>query len=71
MLAKPPVRKLAKDLGVDLATVTPTGDGGVITRADVESAAAGGGAAAAAAPAYAPAAWPSARPASRSRACAR
>ena len=24
-LAKPPVRKLAKDLGVDLATVTPTG----------------------------------------------
>jgi len=53
VLAKPPVRKLAKDLGVDLATVTPSGDGGVVTRADVESAAAGGGAAAA--PAYAPA----------------
>ncbi|MDS1270081.1 dihydrolipoamide acetyltransferase family protein [Lipingzhangella sp. LS1_29] len=34
-LAKPPVRKLAKDLGVDLAAVTPTGDGGVVTRADV------------------------------------
>ena len=41
-LAKPPVRKLAKDLGVDLGSVTPTGDGGVVTRADVEAAAAGG-----------------------------
>jgi 2-oxoisovalerate dehydrogenase E2 component (dihydrolipoyl transacylase) len=39
VLTKPPVRKLAKDLGVDLATVTPTGDGGVVTRADVEQAA--------------------------------
>jgi len=37
--AKPPVRKLAKDLGVDLATVSPSGDGGVLTRADVEAAA--------------------------------
>ncbi|NLJ53318.1 MAG: 2-oxo acid dehydrogenase subunit E2 [Intrasporangiaceae bacterium] len=35
-LAKPPVRKLAKDLGVDLAEVTGTGDGGVVTRSDVE-----------------------------------
>jgi 2-oxoisovalerate dehydrogenase E2 component (dihydrolipoyl transacylase) len=54
VLAKPPVRKLAKDLGVDLMTVTPTGDGGVVTRADVEGAAngAGAGAAAAAAPAF-------------------
>ena len=34
-LAKPPVRKLAKDLGVDLAAVTPTGPGGVVTRQDV------------------------------------
>ena len=42
VLAKPPVRKLAKDLGVDLTTVTPTGDGGVVTRADVEQAAADG-----------------------------
>src|SRR5699024_6989479 len=42
VLAKPPVRKLAKDLGVDLATVQPTGDGGVITRSDVEAAAAAG-----------------------------
>lgn len=38
-LAKPPVRKLAKDLGIDLATVTPTGEGGVITRDDVHAAA--------------------------------
>ncbi|WP_406452146.1 2-oxo acid dehydrogenase subunit E2 [Streptomyces sp. NBC_00876] len=38
-LAKPPVRKLAKDLGIDLATVTPTGDGGIITREDVHAAA--------------------------------
>jgi 2-oxoisovalerate dehydrogenase E2 component (dihydrolipoyl transacylase) len=36
-LAKPPVRKLAKDLGVDLAAVTGTGPQGTITRADVES----------------------------------
>ncbi len=42
-LAKPPVRKLAKDLGVDLASVTPSGDGGVVTRADVEAAASGKG----------------------------
>ncbi|MFC7892827.1 dihydrolipoamide acetyltransferase family protein [Streptomyces sp. NPDC057381] len=39
-LAKPPVRKLAKDLGVDLATVTPTGPDGVVTREDVHAAAA-------------------------------
>ncbi|GAA3603794.1 dihydrolipoamide acetyltransferase family protein [Marihabitans asiaticum] len=38
-LAKPPVRKLAKDLGVDLASITPTGDGGVVTREDVQAAA--------------------------------
>ncbi|MEU8826049.1 dihydrolipoamide acetyltransferase family protein [Streptomyces sp. NPDC048636] len=38
-LAKPPVRKLAKDLGIDLATVTPTGPDGVITREDVHAAA--------------------------------
>lgn len=38
-LAKPPVRKLAKDLGIDLATVSPTGEGGVITREDVHAAA--------------------------------
>jgi len=39
-LAKPPVRKLAKDLGIDLRTVTPTGPDGVITREDVHAAAA-------------------------------
>ncbi|MBM6401639.1 dihydrolipoamide acetyltransferase family protein [Phycicoccus sonneratiae] len=48
-LAKPPVRKLAKDLGVDLQSVTPTGDGGVVTRADVEAAASGASTAPAAA----------------------
>ncbi|MEU3001149.1 dihydrolipoamide acetyltransferase family protein [Streptomyces sp. NPDC006995] len=50
-LAKPPVRKLAKDLGIDLATVVPTGKDGIITREDVH---------AAAAPAEAPAAAPAA-----------
>ena len=38
VLAKPPVRKLARDLGVDLTTVTPSGPGGTISRADVEAA---------------------------------
>jgi pyruvate dehydrogenase E2 component (dihydrolipoamide acetyltransferase) len=38
VLAKPPVRRLAKELGVDLTTVAGTGRGGVITRADVEAA---------------------------------
>ncbi|MCY7372776.1 MAG: 2-oxo acid dehydrogenase subunit E2 [Spirochaetaceae bacterium] len=41
VLAKPPVRKLARDLGVDLTSVTASGDGGVVTRADVEAAASG------------------------------
>ncbi|KZB85021.1 dihydrolipoamide acetyltransferase family protein [Amycolatopsis regifaucium] len=40
-LAKPPVRKLAKDLGVDLHALTGTADGGVITRDDVQAAANG------------------------------
>ncbi|MGW7200407.1 dihydrolipoamide acetyltransferase family protein [Streptomyces chryseus] len=39
-LAKPPVRKLAKDLGLDLAGITPTGPDGIITREDVHAAAA-------------------------------
>jgi 2-oxoisovalerate dehydrogenase E2 component (dihydrolipoyl transacylase) len=39
VLAKPPVRKLAKSLGVDLAGVWATGPGGTISRADVEGAA--------------------------------
>ncbi|WP_262851100.1 dihydrolipoamide acetyltransferase family protein [Mumia quercus] len=35
-LAKPPVRKLAKDLGVDLREIPP-GEGGIVRRADVEA----------------------------------
>ncbi len=38
VLAKPPVRKLAKDLGVDLATLVGTGPQGSITRDDVQAA---------------------------------
>jgi 2-oxoisovalerate dehydrogenase E2 component (dihydrolipoyl transacylase) len=38
-LAKPPVRKYAKDLRVDLTTLSGSGPGGVITRADVDAAA--------------------------------
>ncbi len=39
VLAKPPVRKLAKDLGVDLRTLTGSGPLGSITREDVQRAA--------------------------------
>ncbi|MFI6331383.1 dihydrolipoamide acetyltransferase family protein [Micromonospora chersina] len=39
VLAKPPVRKLAKDLGVDLAALTGSGPLGSITREDVQRAA--------------------------------
>ena len=35
VIAKPPIRKLARDLGVDLATVTPSGPAGEVTRDDV------------------------------------
>ncbi len=38
-LAAPPVRKLARDLGVDLTTVTPSSADGVISRSDVTLAA--------------------------------
>ena len=38
-LAKPPVRKLAKELGVDLRALSGSGPGGVITREDVQRAA--------------------------------
>ncbi|MER5431088.1 dihydrolipoamide acetyltransferase family protein [Streptomyces sp. NPDC002588] len=66
-LAKPPVRKLAKDLGVDLTAVVPTGPDGVITREDVHAAAAPAQApepvtATPQAPAPAPAAVPVAAP---------
>jgi pyruvate dehydrogenase E2 component (dihydrolipoamide acetyltransferase) len=52
VLAKPPVRKLARDLGVALAAVRATGPEGTVTRQDVERAAR------AAVPAPAPAAVP-------------
>jgi 2-oxoisovalerate dehydrogenase E2 component (dihydrolipoyl transacylase) len=39
VLAKPPVRKLAKDLGVDLAFIAGTGPLGSVTRDDVQKAA--------------------------------
>jgi 2-oxoisovalerate dehydrogenase E2 component (dihydrolipoyl transacylase) len=41
VLAKPPVRKLARDLGVDLAGVNGSGPSGSITREDVQAAATG------------------------------
>ena len=47
-LAKPPVRKLAKDLGIDLGEVPSTGE--IITRADVEAFAGQAGTVAAPAP---------------------
>jgi 2-oxoisovalerate dehydrogenase E2 component (dihydrolipoyl transacylase) len=40
-LAKPPVRRLAKDLGISLAGLAGTGPGGSITRDDVQRAAGG------------------------------
>lgn len=41
VLAKPPVRKLAKDLGVDLTAITGTGPNGTISREDVHGATTG------------------------------
>ena len=39
-LAKPPVRRLARRLGVDLASLAPgSGPGGIVTRSDVDAAA--------------------------------
>ncbi|WP_159502191.1 dihydrolipoamide acetyltransferase family protein [Microbacterium sp. 18062] len=35
VVAKPPIRKLARDLNVDLASVTPSGPAGEVTRDDV------------------------------------
>ena len=35
VIAKPPIRKLARDLGVDLADVSPSGPAGEVTREDV------------------------------------
>ncbi len=41
--AMPPVRRLARELGIDLAAITGSGPGGRILRADVEAAANGHG----------------------------
>ena len=41
-LTTPPVRKLARELGVDVDTVTGTGPGGRVTREDVQAAAGDG-----------------------------
>jgi 2-oxoisovalerate dehydrogenase E2 component (dihydrolipoyl transacylase) len=63
-LAKPPVRKLAKDLGVDLAAIAPgSGPDGVITRDDVKAAADRGPSEAPAATAAKPATAAAAAPA--------
>ncbi len=35
VFAKPPVRRLARELGIDLSTVSPSGPGGIVTREDV------------------------------------
>jgi 2-oxoisovalerate dehydrogenase E2 component (dihydrolipoyl transacylase) len=44
VLAKPPVRKLARDLGIDITALIATGPDGTVSRADVEQAASGAGA---------------------------
>jgi pyruvate dehydrogenase E2 component (dihydrolipoamide acetyltransferase) len=41
VLAKPPVRKLAKDLGVELQDVAGTGPNGTVTRDDIRAASSG------------------------------
>jgi len=41
ILASPRAKKLADDLGVDIAAITPTGPGGKITEQDVQNAAGG------------------------------
>ncbi len=43
VLAKPPVRKLARDLGIELGEVSGSGPDGTISRDDVERHAGGGG----------------------------
>ena len=66
-LAKPPVRKLAKDLGVDLTKVVPTGPNGLVTREDVRAAAAPAPAPAQVPAAPAPQPVPAGPPASAAR----
>ncbi|XVU25568.1 dihydrolipoamide acetyltransferase family protein [Actinoplanes sp. CA-054009] len=55
VLAKPPVRKLARDLGVDLTAITGTGPQGSVSRDDVHQAASARQQAATAAPRVTPA----------------
>ena len=71
VLAKPPVRKLAKDLGVDLRALTPSGPEGTVTRADVHAAARAAWTRPRRSSRQARCSAVSGRPASRSRACAR
>lgn len=54
-LATPPVRKLARELGVDIDALEGSGPGGRVTRDDVQAAASAPAPAAAASPAAAPA----------------
>jgi len=61
--ASPVARRMARELGLELAKLQGTGPGGRIVKADVEAAAKGDGAQAAAAPAEAPAAPEPAAPA--------
>lgn len=62
--ASPSVRKLAREMDVDLKNVAGTGQGGVVTRDDVLKAGGGGGAAHPATPPPAPAPAPAPRPTS-------
>jgi len=62
--SSPLVRRMAKEHGIDLATVEGTGAGGRISKQDIEAMIAAGGAPASAHPAYsAPSPAPSSRPA--------
>ena len=67
VFAKPPVRKLARDLGVDLSTVTASGPQATVTRADVEAAAGAGAVASAPAVSGAAGAGPAFDPVTRER----
>lgn len=60
--AAPAVRKLARELGVDIDALAGSGPGGRVTKEDVERAAAGGGVAGSAAPSQGAASVAPARP---------
>jgi 2-oxoisovalerate dehydrogenase E2 component (dihydrolipoyl transacylase) len=65
VLAKPPVRKLARDLGVDLRVIGGSGPDGTVTRSDVQAAAASPAASGGAGLRLAPPAAPDFDPATR------